>query len=810
MKYTALSIILCIAFCAQAQQPLKRSILFDDGWLFMRGDDANASASSFNDTVWSKVDLPHDWTIEDLPVQVKDSISGPFSRASVGDQFTGHTVGGTGWYRKKFSLPVVAANKKVCISFDGVYMHSDVWINGHYLGNHPYGYTPFFYDISPFLSATGENVIAVRVRNLGQNSRWYSGSGIYRHVWLTFTQPVRIAEWGLFVTTPHVSNQQATLQIQTSIQNTNHASGSYMVTAFVISPQGKKVAMVQKEVLLAGDTTITQQAIVANPQLWSTETPVLYTTQVIISKGGKGVDSLSIKTGIRSIRFSVENGFELNGKRVILKGGCLHQDNGPLGAACFDRAEERKLQILKSNGYNAIRTSHNPPSQTFLDICDSLGFLVMDELFDVWEHKKLFDDSLDYHHFFAAWWKKDLDATLLRDRNHPSIIMWSIGNEIYERADPDGERIARQLVDEVHAMDATRAATEGICWFWDHPGRHWDSTYKAFAPLDVGGYNYEWERYADDHTKYPNRIMAGTESYALDELENFTASEKLPYVIGDFLWTAMDYIGETGIGHSFYQPASEPMDKNMLRPWPWYIAWCGDIDITGFKKPQSYYRDIVWRRSAVEMLVHIPVPDGMKEKVSKWGWPQEEKSWTWPGQEGKTMQVRVFSRSPLVRLELNGKVIDEKKIPDTSITAVFEVPYQPGELKAIAVENGKEVATTIIATTGKTQQLKLTADRPVIKANRNDLSYITIELTDGRQLVMHDDKTVHFSIAGAGEIVGVGNADPTELNSFQQPVRKTFKGRCIVIVRSTGKTGKITLTANADGLTQQQIVINAK
>lgn len=809
MKYIlpAFFILLLVAVKAQTNN---RSVPFDEGWRFMRGDEANAHQQNYNDAAWRKVDLPHDWSIEDLPNQNEDSVRGPFLKSAVGGQFTGFTVGGIGWYRKTFTLAKNALNKNVTINFDGVYMYSDVWVNGHHLGNHPYGYSPFSYNITQWLTG-GENVIAVRVANLGQNSRWYSGSGIYRHVWLTYTNPVHIAPWGIYVTTPAASATSADIRIQTTVLNNLQQQQHVTVTANIFSPTGKKIASAKSNLTVDANnnTPVTQQLTIVSPQLWSPETPTLYTTQVVISDEYGGIDSVSTKTGVRTIAFTT-NGFMLNGKRVILKGGCVHHDNGPLGAAAFDIAEERKLQILKANGYNAIRTSHNPPSQSFLDICDSLGLLVMDEFFDEWEEPKLFKDSFAYHHFFKDWWKKDVDAVMQRDRNHPSVILWSIGNEIHERADTDGVRIAKELVDEVHTLDPTRPTTEAVCYFWDHEGRPWDSTAIAFAPLDVAGYNYEWFEYANDHAKYPNRIMVGTESYPIEMLENFTMNEKLPYTIGDFIWTAVDYMGETGIGHSKLQPAAEPNDNTMLNPWPWYNAWCGDIDIIGYKKPQSYYHDVVWRRSKIEMLVHTPVPAGMKEKVSGWGWPDEQHSWTWPGQEGKPMQVRVITRSRSVWLELNGKIIEGRKLPGDSITTTFTVPYEPGVLKATAVANGKEVGTVMLTTTGTAKQLKLSAYHKTIPANRNSITYITVELTDAaKQLVTNNDEQIRFSITGPGEIIGVGNANPADMSSFKQPVKNTFKGRCIVIVRSTGKVGKITVTANADDLAAASIGIEA-
>ncbi|NJO68772.1 MAG: hypothetical protein HC830_05365 [Bacteroidetes bacterium] len=345
---------------------------------------------------------------------------------------------------------------------------------------------------------------------------------------------------------------------------------------------------------------------------------------------------VKVPFGIRSIHFDAANGFMLNGKKVLLKGGCMHHDNGFLGSATIDRAEERRVELMKAYGFNAIRTSHNPPSRQFLDACDRVGVLVIDEAFDMWERPK---NPQDYHRFFKEWWQKDISSMVMRDRNHPSIIMWSIGNEINERADSSGLIITRKLADEVHRLDPTRPVTAAICSFWDHKNRPWSATAPAFALLDVGGYNYMWKAYEEDHLLYPDRIMAGTESLPLEAYENWKQVEKNSWVIGDFVWTAMDYMGETGIGNSRLD--NDP-DNGFSRTWTWFNAYCGDIDLCGFKKPQLYYRDVIWGNSNIEMMVHAPVPEGRKEIVSMWGWPEEWQNWNWNGSEGKLMQVRVL------------------------------------------------------------------------------------------------------------------------------------------------------------------------
>ena len=784
-----------------------RNIPFDDHWLFIRDSIAGAEQVNYNDHNWRKVDLPHDWSVEDLPNQKPGEIIGPFNKNAVGGWAVGFTVGGTGWYRKRFVAGNEFKGKLININFDGVYMNSDVWLNGHHLGNHPYGYTPFYYDLTPYLNKPGkENVLAVRVRNEGKTSRWYSGSGIYRHVWLTATDPVHIAPWGVYITTKAVAGKSANIVVNATLANQGGFAGDVSLVTTIVGPDQKNAGVIQKKLTLGKDSSLTdaQSLAIANPVLWSVETPRLYKAITEIKIGNKTVDRVETPFGIRTIHVDAATGLTLNGKRVLLKGGCIHHDDGLLGSATIDRAEERKIEILKQNGFNAIRTSHNPPSRQLLDACDRLGMLVIDEAFDMWERGK---NPQDYHLYFKEWWKKDLDAMMLRDRNHPSVIFWSIGNEVNERADSSGLRITGQLVAEVHRVDPTRPVTEAICHFWDHPGYKWDTTARAYAQLDVGGYNYQLNEYESDHQKYPGRIMMGTESYPTAALENWDMVKKHPYVLGDFVWTAFDYLGEASIGHSTLESKKK---YEFSLGWPWYNAWCGDIDITGYKKPQSWYRDVVWRVKPIAMAVHAPIPDGLVENVSGWGWPLESQSWSWPGMEGKQMQVRVFSRAPLVRLLLNGKVIGEQKIPQGSITAEFKVPYEPGTLTAESIENGKQTGAVTFKTAGTAARIVLKADRTHIKKSRNDLSYVTAEVVDDKnQVVPWAKVSIKFSISGVGELAAVGSASPTELASFHSPETKTFEGRCLAIVRPKGTAGKIILKASAEGLSPAQVVINA-
>ena len=786
-----------------------RELNFDSGWKFNLGDVSGAEIAAFNDSQWRNLDLPHDWSIEDLPAASGKKQIGPFTEDSPGKGSTGNVMGGIGWYRKIFTLDQSTEGKKVQILFDGVYMNSEVWINGQSLGIHPYGYTPFCYDLTPHLNPAGEpNILAVKVNNNGKNSRWYSGSGIYRHVNLIVTGKVHIPVWGFSVTTPEVSAEKATVKFSIRINNEVKESADLKVTTQVLSPEGKLVSNAKTTVspFKEEKIDIEQNFELKNPMLWSIDSPYLYQAVTEVSFDGKVVDQQTTTFGIRSIEFSAEKGFLLNGERILLKGGCMHHDNGPLGSATIDRAEERRVELMKKFGFNAIRTSHNPPSAQFLEACDRLGVLVIDEAFDQWQRPKNPDD---YSNYFNKDHKQDLEAMVLRDRNHPSVILWSIGNEIPERADSSGLRITKELCSIIKKIDTTRPVTEAICSFWDRPGKTWEYAQPALELFKVAGYNYMWREYENDHQKYPQRMMVGTESFPKEAFDNWQMVEKLPYVLGDFVWTSMDYLGESGIGNALI---TKEKKLNFSPGWPWYNSYCGDIDICGFKKPQSYFRDVIWKISNLEMAVHAPIPAGMTENVSLWGWPDEQQSWNWVGNEGKIVQINVYSNYPEVRLELNGKVIGTKPVSaETKLTAAFEVPYEPGELKAFGLKDGKEMKSKILKTTGKPVQIRLTADRSEIKANRNDLAYLTVEVTDeAGNLVPDAELPVHFTISGTGELAAVENGNPKDLKSFRQPKVNSFKGKCLVILRPSGVPGEIKLKAESAGLAGAELIVETK
>lgn len=808
----ALFLLLTRVYSVCAQENSQGKQLFDDNWKFRLGDAKDAEKPSFNDKSWRDVDLPHDWSIEELQGQTPGKVVGPFSKESPGTTATGYVLGGTAWYRKTFILNSREKYSASIINFDGVYMNCDVWINGKLVGTHPYGYTAFYFDITGFLNPAGKsNVIVVKVKNEGKNSRWYSGSGIYRHVWLIQKQAVHMAHNGVSITTENFSSGEASVKVVSTVNKTKDKAAAVKLLINITGSDGKisQTAETPVKILSSASESFIQNISIPQPQLWSVDAPNLYTAEIQVIADGAVSDKVSTTFGIRTISFSAQNGFLLNGKKVLLKGGCMHHDNGFLGSATIDRAEERRVELMKAYGFNAIRTSHNPPSQQFLDACDRNGVLVLDEAFDMWERPKNKDD---YHLYFKDWWQKDIESMVLRDRNHPSVILWSIGNELNERADSVGYIITKRLADEFRRLDPTRPVTEAICGFWDHPGQKWSTTAPAFASLDVCGYNYLWTNYEPDHALFPARVMMGTESFPAEIYDNWKQVEKNPWVIGDFVWTAMDYLGETACGNSSYGP-KEGMRVG-LKPWPWFNAFCGDIDLCGFKKPQLFYRDVVWNNSKLEMMVHAPVPEGMKETVSYWGWPDEYQSWNWGGNEGRTMDVRVFSGYQAIRLELNGKIIAEQSFHDNSKFIVnFKVPYEPGVLKAVALNNGIEVTSQELRTTGVPAKIKLTADRLKIKANRNDLSYVKVEITDEQgNLIPNANLPVTFSVSGVGEIAGSGNACPYDMESFNNKVCKTYYGRALAILRPLKevKTGTINLKAEANGLASGEINISVQ
>ena len=709
---------------------LARQELFDADWQFSR-----------DSTTWRTVNLPHDWSIE-----------GDFDKDAPAGHDGAYLPTGKGWYKKQFNLESLKfKEQKLRLYFEGVYMNAEVYVNGQRAGGHPYGYSSFFVDITPYVKA-GQNEVEVRVDNSQQkNCRWYSGSGIYRHVWLLTTGKRYVDEWSVNVATPDIHTVN--------------------IKAEVVMEDGTR-------------KPVEKSIHVDNPRLWSPEDPYLYHT-TIEAEG----DVVPVTYGIRTIEYSAEKGLLLNGKPIVLNGGCVHHDNGILGAAAFDAAEYRRVRLLKEAGFNAIRTSHNPPSETFLRACDELGLLVIDEAFDGWRDKK---NIYDYSMLIDSWWQEDIKAMVLRDRNHPSVFCWSTGNEVIERKKIEVVKTAHNLNTLCRQLDPQkRPVTSALC-AWDP---EWDIYDPLAAEHDIVGYNYMIHKSQGDHERVPNRVMVQTESYSRDTWRNYRKAQDEPWVIGDFVWTAMDYLGESGIGRWYYEgePAKEPWEAPM---YPNHAAYCGDIDLTGQRKPISHYRSMLWNKDGEQLYMAVREPDGYYGKIrtTMWSvWPTYE-SWTWPGHEGKNIDVEVYSHYPKVRLYLNDQLVGEKEVAQGMAT--FTLPYQPGTLRA---EGGEEKVS--LQTADEPKIIRLKADHTAFKADGQDLAFITVELTDANGTVnLTANNKLTASVKGSATLIGFGNADIKDCDRYTDSTHKAWKGRALLVVRSIGKKGKATITVQGKGL----------
>ncbi|MCQ2228070.1 MAG: DUF4982 domain-containing protein [Bacteroidales bacterium] len=762
---------------------------WNSGWRFSLKDDAEAKEMNYDDKSWRNVTIPHDW-----------SIDSDFRKdADMGNE-GGYLPAGTGWYRKQLNMPKEWAGKTVKLMFDGVYQDSKIYVNGDSVGSHFYGYTPFVIDITKQLKM-GNNVIALRVDNSQQkNCRWYSGSGIYRKVQLIVSDPVHIAPWGVAVTTPKVERSEATVLVQTDLTNDGNAPRNIKVRVSVpsenISEESPEMAILPNSVY----NKATQELIISNPKLWNTDTPNLYEAKVEILENGKVIDEKTEKFGIRTVEYDAQNGLRINGVKTLINGGCAHHDNGILGAATYRNAEYRKARLLKEAGFNLVRTSHNPPSEDFLRACDEIGIMVIDEAFDGWIDQK---NTYDYHLRFQEESSDDVAAMVLRDRNHPSIISWSIGNEIIERKHISSVTTAQRLKNAILKHDKTRPVTEALC-AWD---RDWEIYDPHAAVLDITGLNYMMFKAEGDHERVPERVMWQTESYPRDAFKNWTMVNDKPYVIGDVVWTAIDYLGESGIGRFFYEGETDG-EPWMKQQFPWHGAYCGDIDLVGWRKPISHYREMLYFPDHEKLYMAVKEPDGYfgKVKETMWSvWPTWE-CWTWEGHEGKDVDVEIYSRYPKVRLYLNGKLIGER--PTTraeEFKATFKVPYQAGTLKAVGVDDqGNEVENRTLTTAGKVAGIRLTTDGNKLTANEDDVCFVTVELVDKNGIrVQNAEQELHFEVKGNATLVGTGTGDLKDTVSYTNSNRKTYKGMAMAVVRSNGKGGKATLIVTGKGIRKQ-------
>lgn len=770
----------------------------DSGWRFSLGENQSAHKISHDDSAWRTVDLPHDWSIE-----------GPIASTEPTGAAGGFFPSGIAYYRRHLEIPDSWAGHAVTVEFEGVYMNADVWINDTHVATHPYGYTPFYCELSAHLNPGGKNVLVVRVDNSRHlNSRWYTGSGIYRHVWLSVANRVHIAPWGVFVSTPTAISRSAKVVVRVQLDNQGRTPVNATAHMRLVDPDGVEVGAASVEVMCKSDASsdVVGRITVKRPALWSPESPTLYKAQTDIVVEGAVVDRVETLFGIRSIAWSVERGLELNGKTIKLCGGCVHHDHGSLGAASFDRAEERRVQILKAAGFNAIRTSHNPPAPAFLDACDRLGMLVMSELCDGWSEVK---NTHDYGVHISDWWRRDLDAMIRSERNHPSIVIWSVGNEMMERFKPAGAAWAARLADHVRLLDTSRPVTAAVCGPW-FEGEKWVDSDGLMASLDIGSYNYNLNEHVADHQRVPTRIMACTESYPSAAFEYWAYATDHPYIIGDFVWTAMDYLGEAGIGRWLIGNEAEIVHgHNSL--YPWHGAICGDIDICGDRKALSHYRAILWDRGeTIFMAVRPPDPAAGAYKATGWAVPLPVASWTWPGSEGVSLQVEVYTKADTVRLFLNDTLLAESPATrEQQFKARFTVPYVAGHLSAVAIRAGREIGECSLRTVGEAAAIRLVPDRTKIHAGGADLCFVQVQITDATGEVEPNAKhDLAFTIDGPGVIAGICNATLYGPMNYQGDKVRTSCGRAWVVIRSQDNTGSITLRATADGLTSGEVRVD--
>jgi beta-galactosidase len=819
---------------------------FDEGWLFHRGDASGAEDPSFDDTTWRELDLPHDWSIEDLPYAtstaggvtadpsllvpqvpptepVPPPVIGPFDvKNSVGDGSVGYTVGGIGWYRKHFTPPDLGDARHAELRFDGIFQNADVWLNGVHLGFHPYGYTPAAFDLTPHLNRDGTNVLAVRVDNSGLTSRWYSGSGIYRHTWLTVTGAVRIPLWGVYVTTPEVGERESLAHVEVSVANLGAGPSPAGLRITLLDSRGHPVARKDAPARsVAPDATATYAVDlpVGPAALWSPERPNLYTARADVLVGGAIVDTATTTFGIRELVWNAAVGFLLNGKQVKMVGGCVHDTHGPLGAVGLDRTEERRVEILKAAGFNSIRTAHGPPTPALLDACDRLGMLVWDEFTDVWDTGK---NPQDYSVYFAQYWQQDLTAMMLRDRNHPSVVIWSLGNEIVE--DGNYAQRGQQLAAVVRGLDATRPVTLG-------GGSTFGASDASWQYVDVGDvhYNADGAGYGAIHAAHPDKAMTQSESFPATIYQDTSYTNANAWAVGNWVWTAWDYLGESGIGKTPIPPVgtTEQIGNQWINPgwgiartlhhgwggfgypYPFFQANCGDIDLIGQRKPQNHWRAAVDGTSPVEMLVERPAPAGTEQVDVWWGYYDELESWTWDVEDGLPMTVHVYTPGDSVTLLLNGAAVATRDVTAADwAMATFTVPYQPGEITAVASRGGTEIGRTTIATVGAPAALRLSPDVAALTTSRDALAHVLVEVTDAHgRLVPDAALQVTFSVSGAGELAGVANGNAHNVDSFRRPARYTWHGRALAILRPARYPGAVRLTAGAPGLRPAKLTL---
>lgn len=784
-----------------------RVTLFDEGWHFHLGDTTEAERPGFRDSGWERVTLPHDW-----------SIRGPYGRQWA--SATAYLPGGIGWYRKTFAVPAGDREKKVYIRFDGIYKDSKVWINGHFLGERPNGFVSFRYDMTPYLRFGGSNVIAVRVNHSEfADSRWYTGSGIYRNAYLEILPRLHISHWGVVVSPEAVSARQAMLHIQVALHNETTTARKIALENVIRDTAGAIVARssVTRTIRAGGRDTVSGRLRVAHPARWSVSRPALYSLETVVTSGGRPVDRKTTTVGIRSIRFDADSGFFLNGENIKLKGVCLHDDAGCLGVAVPAEVWKRRLAILKAAGCNAIRLSHNPHDPELYDLCDKMGFLLIDEAFDEWElgkHKWIEGWNAGkpgtdgYHEYFDRWADTDLRDMILRDRNHPSVILWSIGNEIDYPNDPYSDtelnggrhpqmygkgylsdhpsaenlgRIARRLVRTVKAYDTTHPVTAALA-------AAVVSTKVGYAEaLDVTGYNYQEYLYPGDHRKYPERKIYGSENGM--SYEAWKAVRDQPFVAGQFLWTGIDYLGEAG-------------------KWPSRGSHAGLLDLAGFPKPEYYFRQSIWTNNPM-IYIGTAKPRRLAGQASVWAQKRADPLWNY--QQGDTIQVNCFTNCGEAELFLNGLSCGRQAMNDSTHVISWLVPYQPGVLSVKGYAAGKEVATDSLRTAQAPDRLRVSADVDQFPSDGKSIAHVTVTVVDHDGTPVYEaDPEITCEVEGPAKLLGLENGDNSSHEPYTAPKRKAYHGRLLAYIQAGKTPGPVWVTLSSPGFEKQVVVIRGR
>ncbi len=806
MKIRLLSIlvlsVVSLAICAQPE--FGKAVLFDNDWKFILSDVKDGSNPQLNDSKWRSLDLPHDWSIE-----------GPYSPDKASCQ--GYLPGGIGWYRKTFTVPETEKDKKIFIYFEGVYDHSEVFINGTSVGKRPYGYISFMYDLTPYLKFGQENTLAVRVNHSEErDSRWYSGSGIYRDVYLVVASPVHLDLWGVYFKAKNISDKKADISVETSVKNEKSTETNVLILNEIIDPTtGKTVAKTSKNQRIeAGKKiTVSQTATVTNPKRWSLEQPNLYTLKTIVKQNGKIVDQNEQKIGLRTLTFDPDKGFALNGIWTKVKGVCIHHDAGCLGSAVPREVWKRRLNNLKELGCNAIRLSHNPQAPEVYELCDELGILVMDEAFDEWEFPKRkwitgwnigtpeFQGSSE---FFNQWGDKDLTDMILRDRNHASVIMWSIGNEVdypndpysdpvldhaninqpvqggYLPDHPKAQRlgvIAKRLAAIVRSLDTSRPVTAALAGVVMS-----NETDYPFV-LDITGYNYTEDRYAMDHAKYPKRVIYGSENG--NSMESWKAVRDNNYIFGQFIWTGIDYLGESGA-------------------WPSRGFYSGFLDFGGFMKPRGYFRQALWSTKPVTYIGTYPQPKN-KNFLSTDAWP------IWNYTDGEMIRVVCYSNAPQSKLMLNGKQLGQiKGLDDTTGIIYWDIPYQKGKLEVVGMDKaGKQICLYAIQSSDRPYALTATSDLNTIKKDKG-LAQVVVQVVDKNGVpVMISENEVTCTISGPAKLLGLEASNNSDMGNYSDNVQRVYHGRLLAYIQATGQAGDIEVKFTAPWLKGGNVRIKA-